>query len=79
MARIEGVTRGGSLWARLAFFLTRRKVGRVVRPVQIQALHPCLLWGTGQMELALEKATLVSAILKALASVRAATLIGCPF
>ena len=79
MARIDGVTRGGSLPARLAFFMTRRKVGRVVAPVRLHALHTRLLVGYGQMELAQEKASRVPQAVKALAQVYVATLVGCPF
>lgn len=79
MARIDGVTEGGSLLARIAFFLTRRKVGRVVRPVRIHALHGRLLQGYGGMEMAQEKARRAPAALKTLAGIRAATRIGCPF
>lgn len=78
MARIEGVIRPGII-ARLAFFFTRRKVGRVVRPMWIFALStPCLL-GFGQMELALDRARRVPLGLKRLVQIRVATRIGCPF
>ncbi len=79
MARIEGVSRRGSLLVRIAFFLTRRKVGRVVTPVRIHALHTPLLYGYGQMEMAQEKAKRVPTAVKALAQVRIAMRIGCPF
>ncbi len=79
MARIEGVKRGGSLLARLAFFFTRRKVGRVIQPVRVHALHGRLLMGYGQMEMAQEKASTVPITVKCLAQVRAAMVIGCPF
>ncbi len=79
MARIDGVQSGGSLLARIAFFLTRRKVGRVVKPVRVHALHTRLLTGYGQMELAQDKARRLPAALKSLAGVRAAQRIGCPF
>ncbi len=79
MARIEGVTRGGSLMARIAFFLTKRKIGRVVKPVRIYALHSKMLRGYALMELAQEGARRVPADLKMLAQVRVATRIGCPF
>lgn len=78
MARLEGVQKGGLL-ARLAFFLTRRKVGRVIQPVRVHALHSRLLLGYGQMEQAQEKARLVPAALKSLAGVFAAKQIDCPF
>jgi len=79
MARIEGVTKGGSLLARVAFFFSRRKVGRVVKPVQIHALHTRILLGYGQMEMAQEKARRVPSVVKALAQVQVARRIGCPF
>ena len=50
MARIAGVRKGGGILARIAFFLCRRKVGKVVQPLRIYALHPRALLGYGQME-----------------------------
>ena len=79
MSRIDGVTRGGSLFARIAFFLTRRKVGRVIKPVRVHALHTTVLLGYGQMELAQEKAKRLPAALKSLGQILVATRIGCPF
>jgi len=79
MARIKGVSSGGSLLARIAFLMTRRKGGRVVMPVRIHALHTRILYGYGQMEMAQEKARRVPAAAKALAQVRIAMRIGCPF
>ena len=79
MARIAGVTKGGSLLARFAFFLTRRKIGRVIAPVRLHALHGRILMGYGQMETAQEKAVSVPATVKALAQIRIAMRIGCPF
>ena len=79
MARIDGVSKGGSLLARIAFFFTRRRVGRVVKPVRVHALHGRLLYGYGQMELAQEKARTVPVAVKALAQVRVAMRVGCPF
>lgn len=79
MARLTGVERGGGLLARLAFFLTRRRLGRVPRPLRIVALHPRLLMGYGQMELAQDKAASLPPALKKLAQVRVAMRVGCPF
>ncbi len=64
MSRITGVVRGGSILARVAFFLARRKVGKVIRPVRVHALHSRLLWGYGQMEMAQEKAHKVPGVVK---------------
>jgi hypothetical protein len=67
------------LFVRIVYALTKRKVGRVVTPVQITAHHPKLLWGYGQMEQAFLSSHLVDEKLKHLGSLRAATRIGCPF
>jgi hypothetical protein len=84
MARISGAEPGqqglvSGLFTRIAYALTKRKVGRVVKPVQIMAHHTRLLWGDAQMELSMAASHLVDAALKDLAQLRAATLIGCPF
>ena len=69
----------GGLLARVVYALTRRKVGRVVMPVRITAHHPQILWGYGQMEQSLLSSRKLDASLKDLATLRVATLIGCPF
>ncbi len=79
MSRIEGVVRGGSLLARLAFRVCKRKIGRVVRPVRVHALSTPILAGYGAMETAQEKARRVPLTVKMLASLRVAMRIGCPF
>lgn len=84
MARIPGADpkRQGmlsALFTRIAYAATKRKLGRVVTPVEITAHHPKLLWGVGQMEQSLAGSHLVEDGLKDLASVRVATLVGCPF
>lgn len=84
MARIGGAEPDkqglvSGLFTRIAYALTKRKVGRVVKPVQIWAHHTRLLWGGAQMELSMAASHLVDAALKDLAQLRAATLVGCPF
>ena len=86
MARMPGIEpHQAGLFTRLVFWLTRRKIGqlagrpRLVEPVKITAHHPRLLRGYGQMEMAQEAATTVPAHLKALADIKTALLIGCPF
>jgi hypothetical protein len=73
----QGLLRG--LFTRIVYAMTKRKVGRVVMPVQLVAHHPKLLWGYGQMEQSLASSHLVGAGLKDLAQLRIATLVGCPF
>jgi alkylhydroperoxidase family enzyme len=80
MAHLEGVPRNkAGLFVRLAYFLTRRKLGRVIAPIEITAHHPRLLRAVAHMELGQEAAKTIDARVKALAQIRAALLIGCPF
>ena len=84
MARILGADFRQQGWlsgffTRVVYALTRRKLGRVVMPVQVTAHHPRILWGYGQMEQSLMSSHLVSAELKELGQLRVATLVGCPF
>jgi 4-carboxymuconolactone decarboxylase len=83
---MKGVEPAEAGWfTRLVYWFVRRKFGqltgqsRLVEPVKIAAHHPRLLRAMGQMESGLEAARSVPAELKALASLRAATLVGCPF
>ena len=55
MSRINGITRGGSLITRIVFFFSKRKVGKVTSPIRTMALNTVILWGYGQMELAIGK------------------------
>lgn len=84
MARIPGATPAehgffARQWLRLVYWLTRRRVGRVVMPVQILGHQPGLLTGYGMMEDVVERAHRVPPRIRSLAQVRAATRIGCPF
>jgi hypothetical protein len=84
MARIRGADPSNQgllsgLLTRIVYVMTRRKVGRVVMPVQLVAHHPKLLWGYGQMEQSFASSHSVGAGLKDLAQLRVATLVGCPF
>jgi 4-carboxymuconolactone decarboxylase len=80
MARIQGIAGSDAgLVARVAFWLTKRKVGRVVMPVRIHAHHTRLLRAYGAMEMGQEAARTVDPALKTLVSLKVATLVGCPF
>jgi hypothetical protein len=80
MARIEGLEpRGASLFIRFVYWMVKRKLGRVIQPIQIAAHHPRLLRAVGQMEMGQEAAKTVDAALKALVDIKTAMLIGCPF
>jgi len=84
MARIPGAStnQGGPLrrlFVGLVFALTKRRLGRLIVPVQVTAHHPKIFWGYVQMEQSQAGAKLVDAKLKGLAELRVATLVGCPF
>lgn len=84
MARIPGApaNRGGPfrrLLVGLVYFLTKRRLGRLIMPVQVTAHHPKIFWGYVQMEQSQASAKLVDPILKGLAELRVATLVGCLF
>jgi hypothetical protein len=86
MARIRGIEPKEAGWlTRVLYGFVRRKVraltGRdaLVEPIRVTAHHTRLLIGLGQMEMAQAAAHSVPARLKTLASIKAATLIGCPY
>jgi len=80
MARIEGIDGPrANLFTRLLYSQVRRKFGRVPEPLRITAHHPRLLAGLGGMEMAQEAMRDVDPVLKALAGIKTAMLIGCPF
>ena len=80
MARIEGIqTKDAGLMTRVAYWFTKRSFGRVMEPVKVTAHSPRLLRGVGQMEMAQAKLKSVDPVLVALAEIKVATMVGCPF
>jgi hypothetical protein len=80
MSRIPGVQPDqAGIFTRLVYWMTKRKFGRVLVPVQVTAHHTRLLRAMGEMEMGQAAARSVDKKLKALASIKAAALIGCPF
>ncbi len=80
MARIEGVPqRRAGLFARFIYWYARRWLGKVPEPLTVTAHHGWVLQGYSAYEFALGRARLVDARLKALAGLKAAALVGCPF
>lgn len=80
MARIQGVPENeAGLFTRFAYWFTKRRYGRVMETVKITALSPRLLRGIAQMETAQAKLKSVDPVLIALAGLKAATMVGCPF
>lgn len=80
MARIEGVQeKDAGVVARIAYWFTKRSFGRVLEAVKITAHSPRLLRAIGQMEMAQQKLKSVDPVLVALAEIKVAKMIGCPF
>ena len=84
MSRIPGAAanQGGPLrrlFVSLVYYLTRRRLGRVIMPIQVNAHHSKLFWGYLQMEQSQMSSKLIDHKLKGLAELRVATLVGCPF
>jgi len=80
MARIEGIQpKDAGLFTRFAYWFTKRAWGHVMEGVKIAAHSPRLLRGIGQMEMAQAKLKSVDPVLVALAEIKVATMIGCPF
>jgi hypothetical protein len=80
MPRISGIEpQQASLFTRFVYWMTKRKIGRVVVPIKITAHQTRLLRGYGEMEMAQAAMHTIPKTLNALASIKAATLIGCPF
>jgi hypothetical protein len=80
MVRIVGISeRAAGPVTRFAYWFSRRRFGKVAEPLRVIAHHPALLHGYGAFELALDRSSLLDERLKDLASLKAATLVGCPF
>ncbi len=80
MARIAGVppARAGLL-VRFAYRFAQRMFGKVPEPLTVAAHHPWIFRAYMSYEFALGRARRVDARLKALAGLKAAALVGCPF
>ena len=80
MARIEGVpAHRAGIMQRFAYWYARRRVGKVPEPLAVAAHHAWIFRAYTGYEFALGRARRVDARLKALAGLKAAALVGCPF
>jgi hypothetical protein len=86
MPRINGIEARDAGWmTRLVYWFAQRKLqkltgkSRPLEPIKIVAHHSRLLKAIGQMEMGQAAANSVPAGLKSLASIKAATLVGCPY
>jgi hypothetical protein len=80
MTRITGIepARAGLL-TRIGYWLARRKVGEVPAPLTLYAHNPWVMRAYGSFELCAERATRLDKKLKLLASIKAGSLVGCPW
>ncbi len=80
MARIAGVPPGrAGVLARFVYHLAGRMFGKVPEPLTVAAHNPWIFRAYTGYEFALGKARRVDAKLKALAGLKAAARVGCPF
>jgi hypothetical protein len=78
--RGEGISDSeASLRTRFIYWLVKRKLGKIPRGVRIRARDPKLLELSGRMDLHIGKPESVPAILKELAQIKVAMMVGCPF
>ena len=80
MSRGTGVPdREASLRTRIIYWLVKRRLGMIPRGVRIRARDPKLLELSGRMDLHIAKSESVPAVLKELAQIKVAVMVGCPF
>src|SRR5262245_20229509 len=80
MAHTKGVSEGEATWsARLIYRWTRGRLGKVPQTFQVSALSPWVLRGMAAFQYCFGRFRLVNPRLVALAELKAALMIGCPF
>ena len=80
MSRITEVSeQSAGPMMRAAFSYVKKRLSKVPTPMKVIARHPWIFRGYSAFEFALEKSRQVEPKLKSLASIKAATLVGCPF
>ena len=61
------------------YWVTRRRFGKVLTPIKVQARRPKVAWFGNLLALAFEKSNKLDKRLHHLAHLRVAQVIGCPF
>jgi hypothetical protein len=80
MNRTVGVqNHEAGLRARVIFWLTKRRLGRVPLSARIQARDPKLLEAAARMSMHIARPGAVQLKLKELAQLKVAAMVGCPF
>lgn len=78
IARIDGAHRNKAGWlARIGFWFARRKVGKVPVPMTIAAHNPAVFRAYAGFEMGIQKARATSEHLRAIASVKTSSMVGC--
>ena len=80
MSRIAGIepTKAG-FFTRIAYWLAKKKVGVLPEPLTIYAHNPWIMRAYGSYEMASQRASRMETRLKTLASIKAGSLVGCPW
>ena len=68
-----------SFSARLLFAMVKRRVGKVLTPLRVQAHRPGIMWGFAAATMALEFSKGADKLVKRLVTIRTAQIVGCPF
>lgn len=76
--RVAPAERPPSLIARIAYFISRRRFGRVVAPLKVYARHTPTLLAAGMLESMLDRTRLPQDLIM-LVQLRSAMRVGCPF
>lgn len=80
MPRVREIAEGAAgLTTRMAYRYAKKRLGAIPTPMAVIANHPWVFRGYGAYEFTTERSKLVEPKLKALASIKTATLVGCPF
>ncbi len=80
MPRIRPLEKHEAPWlARPVYWLSRKSFGKAITPLKVMARRPSVLWLVGLLGSAIEKPVSIHPRLQALAKLRSAQVIGCPF
>lgn len=80
MPRIRGLERHEApISVRWAYNYVKKRFGRELTPIKVQARVPAVFWGAGLMEICLRRSGRVEERLHTLVQLRAAARVGCPF
>jgi hypothetical protein len=80
MMRIGEVSQdSGGLLVKVAYWLSRKRFGKIATPLKVMCHHFLVLLGSGAFEMAFERSKKVDWRLKELALIKVATMVGCPW